>query len=155
MKSINKKHLNNSGGFKMPRNNRKKLILPDSELQVMQIIWNMEREQNGNCIPITAGAMFEHSPEVIGHLKLTTVLTLITRLISKGCIKAVKEGRANYYIPLIKESDYRQTAADEFVATVYKNDTKSLISALLGNENLSVDDIKELRKMIEGVNKGD
>lgn len=139
----------------MPRNNKTKLILPDSELQVMHIIWKMEKERNGDCTHITAGAMFEHSPELIGHLKLTTILTLITRLISKGCIKAVKEGRANYYIPQIKESDYKQTAAEDFVATVYKNDTKGLISALLGNDNLTSDDINELRKIIEGVNKGD
>lgn len=114
----------------------------------MQIIWDMERENGGNCTGITAGAMFEYAPDRIGHLKLTTVLTLITRLISKGCIKAEKAGRANYYIPLIDENEYKQNAASNFVETVYKNDAKSLLSALLGDDKLSLDDIDAIRSMI-------
>jgi BlaI family penicillinase repressor len=138
----------------MGRNNKTQIILPNSELQIMQIIWTMKKE-NGSCELITAGAMLEHSPEVIGHLKLTTVLTLISRLIAKGCIRAEKTGRANYYVPLISEAEYKQTAAADFVTTVYNNDTKGLISALLGDTRLSEKDIDDLRKMIVGVNNDD
>ena len=139
----------------MKRKNKNQIILPDSELQIIQIIWNMAKENSNNYEAITAGAMVKHSPEVIGHLKLTTVLTLISRLIAKGCLRAEKTGRAYYYIPLIGETEYKQTAAADFVATVYNNDTKGLISALLGNTHLSEKDIEELKKMIAGVNNDD
>lgn len=130
------------------------VILPDSELQIMQIIWDMAHDNNNDYSAITAGAMLEYAPERIGHLKLTTILTLITRLINKGCLSSEKSARANYYIPLITEEEYRQNAASNFVETVYKNDAKSLISALLGDESLSKDDIAEIRSMILNDNFG-
>lgn len=122
-------------------------ILPDSELQVMQIIWDMARENN-DCTTITAGAMLGFAPSQIGHLKLTTILTLINRLVAKGFVRTEKAGRANCCIPLVNEDEYRQNAASNFVETVYKNDTKSLISALLGSEKLSRGDIDEIRTLI-------
>lgn len=131
------------------------IILPNSELQIMQIIWTMAKENGNNHDVITAGAMLEHSPEVIGHLKLTTILTLITRLVAKGCIRAEKTGRAYYYVPLIGEAEYKKSAAVDFVTTVYNNDTKGLISALLGDTRLSKKDIDDLRKMIASVNNDD
>lgn len=129
------------------------ILLPDSELTVMQLIWDMARDCGGDYSHITAGAMFERYPEKIGHLKLTTVLTLITRLITKGCIRAEKTGRSNFYIPLVAEDEYKRSAAADFVATVYNNDTKGLISALLGDDSLTVRDIDELRARISKVAK--
>lgn len=123
-------------------------ILPDSELQVMQIIWDMTRDNGGDCSAVTAGAMLEFAPGKIGHLKLTTILTLIKRLTAKGFVRTEKTGRANCCIPLVAEEEYKRNAAGRFVETVYNNDTKSLISALLGSNKLSRSDIDEIRAMI-------
>ena len=42
-----------------------------------------------------------------------------------------------------------QLAAEDFVKTVYKNDTRGLISALVTEGNLTEGDIGELMKMLE------
>jgi BlaI family penicillinase repressor len=139
----------------MSKMKKQHVILPNSELQIMQIIWTMSNENRNNYEKITAGAMFEHSPDIIGHLKLTTVLTLISRLIAKGFIRAEKTGRSYYYIPLVGETEYKRTAAADFVSTVYKNDTKGLISALLGDTRLSLKDIEELKQKIESAGNDD
>ena len=82
----------------MLRNNKKNFTkLPESELQVMQLIWDMEK--NG-VKDIHAGAIINTYPEQIGHLALTTVLTLISRLQNKGFIRLEKHGRANCAIVL-------------------------------------------------------
>ena len=141
--------------YTMTKKRCKIIILPDSELQIMQIIWDMVRENGGNYSNVTAGAMLTFAPDRIGHLKLTTVLTLISRLAAKGFVRTEKNGRANCCIPLVAEEDYRQNAADRFVETVYQNDAKSLISALLGNEKLSRSDIDEIRAIISGADNGD
>lgn len=122
--------------------------LPESELVVMQLIWEMHRagEPAAN---ITAGNLMERFPDKIGHLKLTTVLTLISRLIGKKFIRAEKAGRSYCYIPLVDEEEYKQMAARDFVKTVYKNDTRGLISALVTGDNLTENDIDELMKMLE------
>lgn len=124
-------------------------ILPESELQVMQTIWDMARNNGGDCSAVTAGAMLEFASAKIGHLKLTTILTMIKRLAEKGFVRTEKSGRANCCIPLVAEEDYKRNAAGRFVETVYKNDTKSLISALLGSSRLTRSDIDEIRALMD------
>ncbi|MHB1152530.1 MAG: BlaI/MecI/CopY family transcriptional regulator [Eubacteriales bacterium] len=141
-------HITVKGRFCIMKKKGRIAILPGSEFQVMQIIWDMARENDGDCTTVTAGAMFEFAPGQIGHLKLTTILTLINRLVAKGFVRTEKIGRANCCIPLVSEEEYRQNAASNFVETVYKNDTKSLISALLGREKLSRGDIDEIRALM-------
>ncbi|MCI8388415.1 MAG: BlaI/MecI/CopY family transcriptional regulator [Clostridiales bacterium] len=130
----------------MLRKNKKNYTkLPESELQIMQIIWDMDKD---GVKDIHAGAMLSAYPDKIGHLALTTVLTLITRLQTKGFIKLEKHGRANCAIVIADEDEYKRKAAADFVATVYKNNTKGLISALYSDGILSEDDIADLRREI-------
>jgi len=118
--------------------------LPDSELKVMQIIWDMYKQKK----EVDAGSMIEEYPNVIGHLKLTTVLTLISRLNEKGFIRSEKQGRINYYIPLVAEDQYKNAAAAEFVENVYKSSPISLMSALFDIGVIKKEDIDEFRKQI-------
>ena len=119
--------------------------LPESELAVMQLIWDMTKA--GEAITeITAGNLMDRYPEQVGHLKLTTVLTLISRLITKGFVSAEKLGRAYCYTPIVDEENYKQMAAVDFVKTVYKNDSRGLISALVTDGILTEKDIDELMK---------
>ncbi len=124
--------------------------LPESELQIMQLIWDLEKQ---GVKDIHAGALLASFPEDIGHLALTTVLTLMGRLQSKDFIKLEKHGRANCAVVLTDESEYKRKAAADFVATVYKNNTKGLISALYNDGILSDEDIAELRRQIESDSK--
>ena len=111
----------------MQRNDKNFVRLPDSELQIMQLIWDMEKE---GVKEIYAGAIISTYPEVIGHLALTTILTLITRLQKKGFIEIEKRGRTNYSKPLISEEDYKRGAVENFAKTVFKGDGKALFEAL-------------------------
>ena len=120
--------------------------LPASELQIMQLIWDMNQK---GVKDIHAGALLAAYPDEIGHLALTTVLTLISRLQTKGFIRLEKHGRANCAIVITDEDEYKRKAAADFVATVYENNTKGLISALYSDGILSKEDIAELRQEIE------
>ena len=97
--------------------------------------------------------LFVQLHAVLGHLALTTVLTLISRLQLKGFIDLEKHGRANCAIVLADENEYKRRAAKDFVETVYKNNTKGLISALYSDGILSEDDIADLRKEIDADKK--
>lgn len=132
-------------------NNLKKL--PESELQIMQIIWDMTADETLDSSHVTASEMFVRYPERIGHLKLTTVLTLITRLVAKGYIRSEKKGRAYNYVPIVDEMEYKQLAAADFISTVYRDNTMSLISALWNDGRLTGEDIQEIKRMIEGQEK--
>ena len=128
----------------MKRKNDNFIRLPDSELKVMQVIWDM-RSNNSE---VDAGSMMSAYPDVLGHLKLTTVLTLITRLNEKGFLSSEKRGRTNYYTPLVSQEDYNKLAAADFIRSVYNNSPLGLISALVDMNAVSREEIDELRKQI-------
>ena len=131
----------------MLRHSKKDFIkLPESELQIMQLIWDMDKL---GVKDIHAGALIAAYPDEIGHLALTTVLTLISRLQNKDFIRLEKHGRANCAIVLANENEYKRKAAADFVATVYQNNTKGLICALCSEGILGEDDLAELRREIE------
>ena len=123
--------------------------LPESELEVMQIIWNMEKD---GIEDIHAAAMFRYEP-ALGRLKLTTVLTLIQRLVSKGYLSVRKIGRCNCYTSLVAETAYRNFITRDFIETVYQNDASGLVSALIGGDCLSEKDIETLRRYIDDSEK--
>ena len=95
----------------------KMIKLPASELEIMQAIWVLDEEGEKF---ISASLIMKRFP-ALNRLKLTTVLTLITRLQNKGFINTEKLGRSNCYTPKISSADYRKFAYGDFVEKVYRN----------------------------------
>ena len=118
--------------------------LPESELEVMQAIWALNAEGEKF---VSAGLVMKRFP-ALTRLKLTTVLTLITRLQTKGFISTEKLGRSNCYTPLIPSDEYRKFASGDFVEKVYMNDKMGLISALVSDETLTADELNEIKELI-------
>ena len=124
--------------------------LPASELLIMQLIWNLHDEGVEN---IHASLIKERFPEQVGHLALTTILTLISRLQTKGYIAREKRKRTNSVTPLVERTDYQRRVTTDFLSTVYNNNKKGLISALCSEGIITEDDLDELRREIEEDNK--
>ena len=118
--------------------------LPASELEIMQAIWILDEEGEKF---ISASLVMKRFP-ALNRLKLTTVLTLITRLQTKGFIRTEKLGRSNCYTPIISSAEYRRFAYGDFVEKVYRNDRMDLFSALIADEALTAEDIEEIKAMI-------
>ena len=119
--------------------------LPESELEVMQAIW--ELYENGERA-ISAGLIVKKYPELT-RLKLTTVLTLITRLQSKGFIKTEKIGRSNCYFPLVPRDEYRDFISGDFVKKLFIDDKVGLICALVNDDKLTHDELEAIKAVIE------
>ena len=124
--------------------------LPASELLIMQLIWNLHDEGVEN---IHASLIKERFPEQVGHLALTPILTLISRLPTKGYIALEKRKRTNCVTPLVERTDYQRRVTTDFLSTVYNNNKKGLISALCSEGIITEDDLDELRREIEEDNK--
>ena len=118
--------------------------LPASELEIMQAIWILDEEGEKF---ISASLVMKRFP-ALNRLKLTTVLTLITRLQTKGFIRTEKLGRSNCYTPIISSAEYRRFAYGDFVEKVYRNDRMDLFSALIADDALTAEDIEEIKAMI-------
>ncbi len=124
--------------------NQEFIKLPESELEVMQAIWALNAEGEKF---VSAGLIMKRFPALC-RLKLTTVLTLITRLQNKGFISSEKLSRSNCYKPLIDAAEYRKFVASDFVERVYVGDRMSLISNLIDSDELTETDIAELKKVL-------
>ena len=114
--------------------------LPDSELELMQIIWKLE-------YPVSRPDIEKNLPE--NHqLAATTILTLLTRLCEKGFLKVEKQGKTNLYTPLIAEKDYLAGESRNILNRLYGGSLKAFAMSLV-DSGVSREEIDELRKMLE------
>ena len=114
--------------------------LPDSELELMQIIWKLES-------PVSRPDIEKNLPK--NHqLAATTILTLLTRLCEKGFLKVEKQGKTNLYTPLIAEKDYLAGESRNILNRLYGGSLKAFAMSLV-DSGVSREEIDELRKMLE------
>jgi predicted transcriptional regulator len=121
--------------------NNKITKLPDSELSIMLIIWEANQ-------PVT-------SSYILDKLKgkkswgATTVLNFLSRLTDRGFLKLKKQGRINYYTPLVDEKDYIEFESKSFLERLHNNSIKSFIATLYDSRGISKEDLAKLKQFIE------
>ena len=113
--------------------------LPDAELEVMQAIWSLEP-------PVTAAAVQQR---VSTEWKATSVLTFLSRLCDKGFLSCEKEGRQNYYTPLVSRETYLQRESTSFVRRLCGGSVKNLVASLSDAGALTEQDIEDLRAFLD------
>lgn len=114
--------------------------LPDGELEVMQAVWA--------CTPPVSRADLESCLEESHPLAATTILTLLSRLVDKGFLIAEKQGRSNYYTPLVSKQDYLAAQSRQFLDTLCGG-KMSVFAAALCDSGLSKEDLAELRDLLD------
>ena len=114
--------------------------LPDAEFEVMKVIWQ-------NTPPVTTmQIMADLNPDK--NWKPQTVLTMLVRLIEKGFLTSEKVGRERNYTPVVLEEDYLQVETGDFMKRYYGNSLGSLVKTLYDGQNLSREDLQELREWL-------
>ena len=114
--------------------------LPDSELVVMQAVWQ--------CTPPVSRGAVEEKLFPQHPMAQTTLLTLLSRLAEKGFLSVEKTGRSNYYVPLITQDAYLADQSRRFVDQLCGGNI-SLFASALCDSGLSKQDIDELRKLLD------
>lgn len=110
--------------------------LPDSELEIMMIIWKLDK-------PVTR---FEIEDRLDEERKLspTTILSFLSRLQEKGFLKVQKTGKNNVYIAQVDKESYMQKESKNILKRLYNNSAKNFLAALYDGDNLSEEDVNEL-----------
>ena len=121
--------------------------LPDSELEIMLIIWEAEE-------PVSSAYLME---KLQGEKEWanTTVLNFLARLVDRGFLKVEKRGRINIYSPLIAEKDYIEIESRSFLERLHKSSLKSFVAALYDGRTLSSKEAEELKRFIDDMAKGE
>ena len=114
--------------------------LPDSEFEIMNILWDLED-------PIDR-KQIEEKLFAKHQIALTTLLTLLTRLSEKGFIRIEKEGRRSRYYKLVDKKDYLSSQSSSFFRQLCNGDMRVFANALCDSD-LSKEDLAKLRKLLE------
>ena len=115
------------------------LKLFDSELKVMELIWDSE--------PVSAKDISLFAEEKYAWNKNTTY-TVIKKLEAKGYIKRTDPGFV--CTSLISKDDVRKSETEGLINRLFGGSKKALFSSLIESESLTPSDIEELRKLIDG-----
>ncbi|HAN21253.1 MAG: BlaI family transcriptional regulator [Clostridiales bacterium GWF2_36_10] len=110
----------------------------DSELKVMEIVWEKE--------PVSAKEINVITTKTIGWNKNTTY-TIIKKLIEKNCIK---RSEPNFICSsLVEKSVIQKAETENLIEKLYKGSKKAFFAAFLQNNSLSEKELAELKDMIE------
>lgn len=110
--------------------------ISDAELEILEVLWAAGEALNANEIRARLNEKKDW--------ERTTVLTLIRRLLDKGVI-AQEKREVYYYSPCVERSSYVKEETKSFLNKFFKGNAKNLAAALIEDENLSREDIEELR----------
>jgi BlaI family penicillinase repressor len=109
------------------------------QLLIMQVLWERGR---ATAREITDAI---NATEPIAH---STVQTLLRGLEEKGSVSHEAQDRTFVFFPLVQEHEFKQNATRDLVERVFGGSVGSLVAHLLTHENVSREEIDEIRKLI-------
>lgn len=112
--------------------------LPESEFEIMKIIWENEP-------PITTSIILNNLSSDKAW-KAATIISFLNRLVSKGFLSTEKTSKERLYYPLITKKEYLEFETKNFIKQYHKNSFLSFVNTLYDGEDL---DNEELDKILE------
>ena len=106
---------------------------------VLKVIWEIE---NG-----AVADVLENLPEP--RPAYNTVATVIKVLERKGYVGHRTYGKTHVYYPLVSREDYANHVVKEAFTGLFKGSLQQMVSPFIGNRNISISDLEELRHMLE------
>lgn len=118
---------------------RKRQILTEKESYIMQMLWSRG--------PMFVKEMVELYPEPRPHVN--TVSTTVRILEDKGYVAHESIGGAHRYFAVARMEDFRERSLADLVRNYFNNSYKSAVSALVEDEKISIDELREIINIIE------
>ncbi|HEY2580930.1 MAG TPA: BlaI/MecI/CopY family transcriptional regulator [Mucilaginibacter sp.] len=113
--------------------------LTKAEEQVMQILWLLKEAMVKDIIE----EMSDPKPAY------NTVSTVVRVLEGKGFIDHKAYGNSHVYFSKISESDYKKFTFDKMMKSYFSNSYQSLVSFIVDEKKLDVNDLDELSSLID------
>lgn len=114
--------------------------ISDAEWQVMKVLWEKS--------PVSANHIVEKLTAQTDW-KPKTIRTLISRLSAKEAIAYKKDGRQYLYFPILTEEECVRHETRSFMSRVRAGALKPMLAAFLEEENLSQEEIDELKSILD------
>lgn len=114
--------------------------ISDAEWEVMKVLWTRS--------PQTANEIIQ-ALEPVTDWNPRTIRTLLNRLLKKKALGFRQNGRSYQYFPRVEETACRRAESRSFLRRVYGGALTPMLSAFLEEEELSADEIAELKRILD------
>lgn len=121
---------------------RKTQILTEKETILMRMLWDRG--------PMFVREMLEIYPEPKPHFN--TVSTIIRILEDKGHVGHEVVGASHRYYAIARQVDFRKKSLARLVSDYFNNSYKNAVSALVEEEKISLDELREIIDLVERKN---
>jgi predicted transcriptional regulator len=121
---------------------KKSITLTEAELRLMKILW-----LRGESVVSDLVAAMPEGEE----LAYNSILTTVRILEQKGYVEHRQEGRAFVYWPCVAEHEAGRSEVRHVLSRFFGNSRERLLLSLLGDEDLSTDELRRLRDAIQTV----
>lgn len=121
---------------------KKKDQLTPKEEELMQLLWEYG--------PIAISKLVELYPDPKPHFN--TVSTVVRRLEAKGFVSHDETGGSFQYYAIVKKENFRSRSFGNFIRDYFGGSYYGAVSALVAEDKISADELKELLELIQ--NKG-
>jgi predicted transcriptional regulator len=115
-------------------------LLTNAELELMNIVWDLKEA--------SVRMVMDELPED-RKLAYTSVSTILRILEKKQILKSKKEGKTHIYIPMVEKEEYEKKETGSLVKNLFGGSKLSLVKCLIDSEDLSDEELGQLKQLIE------
>lgn len=117
----------------------------ESELEILQILWAL-----GKATVRQVNDELSKNKEV-GY---TTTLKLMQIMFEKQLVSRTDEGRYHVYEAAVGEESTQHMLLDKFIDTTFRGSATRMVMQALGNQQVSKEELEEIKKLIDSIEKG-
>ena len=114
--------------------------LTDSEWKIADCLWKNKS--------MTLTELTKELGSSIGWNK-STIITLVKRMIEKGAVTYVQEGRTKRFYPALGRDEAELEETRSFLKKVYQVNVGLMISKLICSDELTNEQLEDIRRLIE------
>lgn len=118
--------------------------ISDAESMVMDVLW----QRSPAAAEDVVAALAERQA-----WQEATIKTLLNRLLNKGAIRAVKDGRRYLYTPVLRREDWMLDQSEGLLSRLFGGRVAPLVAHFSEHRKLSAEDIAELRRLLDGIDE--
>lgn len=117
---------------------KNKISISQAEAKILYILWD-ESPLDGKQI---AQKILTESWSYV------TIKTLINRLLNKGFLSYIKQGRRYLYQTTISKKQYLKSENQQFLQRMYEGSLSGLFASFSDHEKISKDELQEIKDII-------
>jgi len=113
--------------------------LTNKEEEIMHILWKLEKA----FVKDVLAEITQNKPHY------NTLSTIIRNLEEKGYVSYNAYGKTHQYFPIVTKEAYKSKFMTTAIENYFNNSYKNVVSFFAKEEKISVDELKEIIKLIE------